>query len=189
MIIGITGNIGSGKSEVSKIFAKHSFKIINADKIGHKLLIKNKKLISKLFGKRVLKNNKIDRKKLGNIVFNDKKQLKKLNDAIHPLIKKEIGNLIVNKKVNCIIEAAILVESNWHKLCDKIVLVKSPKISSIKRLVDNNGYSRDKIKNILKTQFPNKRLEKYADIVINNNKDFKHLEKQCLRIISLFDSQ
>src|SRR3989344_8046141 len=120
MIIGITGPIGSGKTTVAKLFSRRHFSRIDADEIGHELLknsqIKNK--IIKEFGNEILDNRKtIDRNKLGNIVFNDDRKLKKLNSIMHLTIINEIKNQIKIIQTKCgdnvkiIIDAPLLFET------------------------------------------------------------------------------
>lgn len=191
MIIGITGSIGSGKTAAAKIFSKHWFNSINADEISHNLMknsseLKNK--LVKIFGNVILdKKCNIDRKKLGNIVFNDKNELKKLNSIMHPLIIYEIKNKIriIQKKcgdgTKIIIDAPLLIETNLKNYVDKIIVIKSDKKNVIKRL--NKKYPKEKIERILKAQMPLEEKIKYADFVIENNKDLKYLEKQVNSII------
>lgn len=191
MIIGITGSIGSGKTTVARIFSKHRYKRIVADEIWHQILKNNpaayKKIIEN-FGNGILdKNKEVDRKKLGDIVFNDVKQLKKLNSITHPIILKEIKNSIkkIQKKrgsqAKVVIDAALLLETNSKHLVDRIGVVKCDKENILKRL--NKKYPKKKIERILKVQMPLGEKIKHADFVIDNNKDLKHLERQVARII------
>tara|TARA_Y100000310_G_scaffold251715_1_gene258305 strand:- start:23907 stop:24458 length:552 start_codon:yes stop_codon:yes gene_type:complete len=177
MIIGITGYIGSGKTTFSNIFKSHGFKIIKADKIGHKIL-KSKKVKNKIvkeFGKNILKNKSIDRKKLGNIVFNNKSKLNKLNKIMHPIILKLIKSKIKSSKnKNIIIEAALLHKIKLYRLVDKIILIKTNKNLIIKRSVN-----KEKIKSILKHQT----MPKKVDITIHNNKSVSHLKKSTNNLI------
>ena len=191
MIIGITGSIGSGKTTIAKLFSRHWYNRIDADEIGHELIKKNsvayKKIINE-FGNILLdKSKNINRKELGNVVFNDNKKLKKLNSITHPLIVQEIRNQIKQIKQKCgsktkiIIDAPLLLETKTKNLVDKIIVVKCNKENIIKRL--NKKYPKEKIEKILKTQMPlNKKLE-YADFVIDNNRNIWHLERQVKIII------
>lgn len=151
MIIGVTGPIGSGKDEVCRILAHYGAKIIDADKIGHRILGKG-----------------IDRKKLGDEVFSDKKKLKALNRAIHPKIKNRIvGQVATCPYKNIAINAALLKEIGLIELCDEVWVVMASKAQRMRRLA-GRPYDKKKINNIMKNQMPQKGYLKIADRVIWN---------------------
>jgi|TARA_B100001971_G_C17852645_1_gene364170 dephospho-CoA kinase len=176
MIIGLTGSIGSGKTAIAKMFS--GYKVVDADKIGHGLL--NKKEIKS----KIIKEFKtINRKKLSLIVFNNKSKLKKLNKIMWPLITREIKSIIKNnKKKNVVIDAAVLIESGWDKLVDKVVVVKVSRKNQIKRLIKSKKYDIKLINKIIKLQLSQEKRLKYADYVIDNNKSLKNIEKQIIKI-------
>jgi dephospho-CoA kinase len=179
MIIGITGNFGSGKTTVAKAFGRMGYFVIDADKIGHDILKKEAYAkVVKAFGKGILKNRKIDRKKLGQIVFNDKSKLRKLNKITHPIIIKNINKKIKslkNKKI--IIDAAVLIEAKWYKICDKVIVVKISKENQLKR-AKNKEYA----KAIIKNQMSQTKKLKYADFVIDNDKPWGGLNSQLIKL-------
>lgn len=191
MIIGITGTLGSGKTTVAKLFSRHSYNRIDADEIAHQTIKKNSpayKIIVGNFGEEILgKNNDIDRKKLGNIVFNNYKGLQKLNSIMHPTIIENIKNRIEIIKEKCkdkakiVIDAPLLLETKSKNLVDKIVVVKCNKKNILERL--GNKYSKQKIEKILKAQMILKEKLRYADFVMDNNMDLKHLEMQVKKVI------
>ena len=193
MIIGVTGPIGSGKTTVAKLFRRHWYNRIDADEIGHDILKKNYVTYAKIvkfFGNGILDKNKdINRKKLGDIVFDNEKKLEKLNSLTHPIIIKSIKNEISKIKKRCggktrmIIDAPLLLETKMENLVDKVVVVKCSKKNILKRL--NKKYSKGKIEKILKRQMPLEEKLKHADFVVDNNKSIKHLEKQVERIIEM----
>ena len=195
MIIGITGPIGSGKTTVAKLFSRRHFSRIDADEIGHELLknsqIKNK--IIKEFGNEILDNRKtIDRNKLGNIVFNDDRKLKKLNSIMHLTIINEIKNQIKKIKTKCgdnvkiIIDAPLLFETKTEYVVDKIVVVKTSNKKIIKR---NKKFPKEQIEKILKAQMPLEDKIKRADFVIENNRNFSHIEKKVMEITKKLENE
>ena len=190
MIIGITGSIGSGKTTAARIFSKYRYNRIDADDIAHEIIGKNTKaykIIIKTFGNGILDKNKgIDRKKLGNLVFNDEIKLKKLNSSMHPIIIEEIKNQVKKIQNKClgepkiIIDAPLLLETGAKKLVDKIIVVKTFSDNIIKR---NKRFSIKQIETISKYQMPLNEKLKHADFVIDNNGDLKNLEKQVEEVI------
>jgi dephospho-CoA kinase len=182
MIIGITGIFGSGKTEIACIFAGYGYKLINVDNVGHILLdkkeIKNK--IVKEFGN-VLTNKKVDRRKLKDIVFNDPKELKKLDRIIHPYLVKEVKKLIKKYK-KAVVDAALLIELGMYKYVDKIVVVKINKNKAIKRITENKKYTKKEIENVIKSQLSQNKKLKYADFIVDNNKSVNNTRKQITGI-------
>ena len=186
MIIGITGSIGSGKTTVASIFSRQGFLLIDADEISHSLIRKNRAGYRKVlteFGDKILdKNMDIDRKKLGDIVFNDARKLDKLNSLLHPSIGSEIRKKTKkSKNKDFVLDIPLLIETNAKNLVDKIVLVKSDKRNIFSRL--RKKYPREKIEKILKNQMPFKQKLRYADFVVKNDGNDKGLEKQVLEIL------
>ena len=190
MIIGITGSIGSGKTTAAKLFSRHWYNRIDADEIGHEIIKKNSvayKKVIKGFGSEILdKNKNINRKKLGEIVFSDRNKLKKLNSIMHTIIINEIINQIkkikekCGKKTKIVIDAPLLLETGTKNLVDKTIVVKCDIENIIKR---SKRYTKERIEKILKSQTPLDEKLKYADFVVDNDKDLKHLKKQVKNII------
>lgn len=186
MILGITGIFGSGKTTIANLFAKHGFKVIKADEIGHKLLNKKsiKEEIISEFGGLILVNNRIKRGKLKDIVFNNHKKLIKLNKIIHPKIIKEIKSIIKkSKNKNIVIDAALLIEAKALNLVDKLIVVKINRKEQLKRILKKKKYNKKEIKNIIKSQLNQKEKLKYANIVVDNSKDLKNTKKQVNKIV------
>lgn len=186
MIIGITGIFGSGKTTVAGLFARHGYKVINADEIGHWLLNKKpiKDKVIKEFGSSILTNKNIDRKKLKNIVFYSHKKLIKLNKIIHKPIIDEIKSIIKkSKNKNVVVDGALLIEAGALNLIDKLIVVKINKKEQLKRLLKKGKYNKREINNIIRSQLSQKEKLKYGDIAVDNSRGLSYTKKQVGEII------
>lgn len=187
MIIGITGNIGSGKSAAAEIFRKNGYKVINADSIGHELYRREdiKTKVVKEFGQDILSNNEISRVKLKKIVFYNPEKLKKLNSIVHPEIIKKIKNKITHLN-NVVIDAALIVEVDFK--CDKLILITIDKDIQMKRLLKKGKYTKEEINNILTSQLPQEEKIKHADFIVDNSGSKEELEENIGKIIRALTS-
>ena len=184
ILIGITGGIASGKSTMINYLNEKGYSTIEADQLGHKILEPENpgyKNILEIFGTDILdKSGTINRQILGKIVFSNPNKLKQLNDISHPaiskMIKKEYKKLSPNSLEGIVfLEAALLIETDWYKLCDQIWVVLLEHFLANKRLQLRDGLSKEEAESRLSSQIsPEKRIE-FADLVINNNKSSKDL--------------
>ena len=184
-VIGLTGNIGAGKSTVGEILKKNGFTVIDADRIGWQILerLEIKKEMLNEFGD-VLKNGTIDRKKLGQIVFSDKRKLKLLNALIHPLLLQKLKREIQkNNKEIIVVNAALIFEWEIENWFDKIVLVTASKEKRLQRLLKKNYSKEDAIQRI-NAQMNDKKMIKKSDFVIINNGTKKKLKSQTLALVT-----
>jgi len=128
MVIGITGNTGSGKTIIAGFFRQWGGYVISADRMGWEVLLDDR-VIEKLrgiFGDGIIKDGKVDRKKLGDIVFEDQEQLLKFNKIVHPTLLLELRETIKNcKKDIVIVDAALILEWGIKDWFDYIILVSS----------------------------------------------------------------
>lgn len=186
-VIGLTGGIASGKTTISNILKKLGAIIIDADKIARKVVEKSSpalKDIEENFGRDVLfKNGRLDRKKLGNIVFNDTGSLKKLNEIIHPYIVEKIIDEINHYKETynnrvIILDAALLIELNLMDLVEEVWLIVVPEEMQLGRLVERDNISADQAQKRIDAQIPLEDKKKYADLIIDNSKDLTYLQAQ-----------
>ena len=173
LIIGLTGNFGSGKTTVANFFRDYGAKVIDADAITRSFLEKNRKCIkkvAKVFGHAILLANKINRIALAKIVFQDPRELKKLTDILYPIGLKEIKKQITkNKNTKLIVlDVPLLFESGWNKLTDVNIVVQSNRNLQIKRLIKRTMLSKSDILKRIRCQMPIKEKIQKADIVIDN---------------------
>jgi dephospho-CoA kinase len=190
IVIGLTGGILTGKSTVSEILAKLGAVIIDADKIGHEAYRPQTKVwreVVDAFGTGILKQNgEIDRKKLGDIVFNDPKALSRLNEITHPamhsMMKEEIEKLR-NEGVDVVVlEAAVLIEANWTDLVDEVWVTVAPEETAVKRLQNRGGLSEQQARARIRSQLSSEERAKHADVIINTNCDLAEVRAKVERL-------
>lgn len=174
ILVGLTGNIGSGKTTVSRLFSMLGVPVYHADEKGRQFLgfpEVQEKVIS-LFGEEVLDEyGKIDRKKLASVVFADKEKLRQLNEVIHPMVRKDFRQW-ANKQAGypyVMEEAAILFESGLAGDFDKIVLVTAPEHLRISRVCKRDGVGADSVRQRARHQWREEDKESLSDFIIKNN--------------------
>lgn len=183
-IIGITGQIGAGKSTAAKVFSQMGTAVINADRIGREVVEKNIHLrlkFARAFGKEVLTpNQKLRRHRVAEIAFSSQSQKRKLDRLVHPFLVKELKRQIKKlSKTNevIVIDAALLLDWNLGKLLDKILVIDSKSEKCINRLVQR-GITRSDALARQKLQRSSADFRKHADNVIVNNSSKKNFESQ-----------
>lgn len=173
LTVGLTGGIGSGKSTVAKIFETLGVPVFNSDVEAKKLLFSNKKIIRlvKTEFPVAFENNQLNKTKLAQLVFNDTKALEKLNQIIHPEVKKVFMQWVeANKTAPFVVkEAAILIETNLHKELDKLILVTAPTSLRIQRVIARDGIDEQEIIQRMKNQLSDDEKISFADFVITND--------------------
>ncbi|OQB10861.1 MAG: Dephospho-CoA kinase [Candidatus Omnitrophica bacterium ADurb.Bin205] len=189
IIIGVTGIFGSGKSTVSRIFKAHGSTIIDADKIARRYLspeTKTYKSIVNYFGRGILKaGRKIDRRKLGKVVFANRRLIYKLNSIIHPKVIGEIKSRIEKLKNGIIVlDAPLLIESGLKKVVDSLIVVIIDNDELIRRAVKKTSLKKAEIINRVKSQIPLRKKMRLADFIIDNSGTMEETRKQVKRIIS-----
>ncbi|MDH5364023.1 MAG: dephospho-CoA kinase [Dehalococcoidia bacterium] len=190
IIVSVTGNIGSGKSTVCQILARLGATIIDADELAHETYKPHSQTWQELintFGKDIAKaNEKIDRQKLGQIVFSHPEALAKLNQIVHPrtygMAQEKIEDYRRQGAKAIVVEATLLIEAGWTDLVDKVWLVVTPEDVAIQRLTQHKGISKAQILARLKAQMPAEEKMKYADEVIYNAGSLNQLEAKVTEL-------
>ncbi|NLL27718.1 MAG: dephospho-CoA kinase [Bacteroidales bacterium] len=170
--IGLTGNIGSGKSTIAKIFQSFGFDFLDADVMAKELyyIDEIRVRIEKLLGKSILnKDGKVDYKIISEQYFNNAEIYKSLNNILYPALQQKIKKEISNSKKNLIIEAAMLFEIGFCSLYDYIITVSAPIEERIERIKKRNGFSTELFMEREKNQSSASWKEQNSDFVIYNN--------------------
>lgn len=188
LIVGLTGGIASGKSLVARVFKDLGAHVIDADRIVHELLEPNEQAWREVldhFGRDILlPDGGINRRKLGDIVFNDAEKLAWLNRCLHPRVFDIYTTRVRNlrsRQPNAIIvfNAALLIETGYHRTMDRLVVVYADYEQQIARLTIRDDLSRGQSLNRIKSQMPLDEKRGYADYVIDNTGTRENTERQA----------
>ncbi len=173
MRIGITGGIGSGKSEVTKYLRSLSEYVICADEVSRQIVMPGEEgadALRREFGAGIfLEDGTLNRKKLADEVFSDEKKLMVLNNILHPLILKRIEELAKQREGRVFIDAALLIQTGMHKTVDMIWLVVADLSTRISRVVKRDGLSAAEVERRIKSQISDEEMAAFADEIIRND--------------------
>ncbi|MFW5974809.1 MAG: dephospho-CoA kinase, partial [Bacteroidota bacterium] len=188
----LTGNIGSGKSTVSRVFQALGVPVFHADQEA-KNLYKDAEVLAEVadaFGKDVINNKgELDKARLASIIFSDKEKLKRINAIIHPKVRQKYHDWLEmhGKASYTLQEAAIMIESGLYKIMDKIIVVTAPQHERLQRISSRDGFDREEILKRMENQYPESTLRSYADFVIENH-DHQLVIPQVLEIHNILSS-
>ncbi|MDE1920336.1 MAG: dephospho-CoA kinase [Candidatus Omnitrophica bacterium] len=183
LVIGLTGNLGCGKSTVAAMFARRGAKTIDADLVTRRLLTKNEKCIkkvAKIFPGVILVSNKVDRSELAKIVFNHPRELHKLTNILYPEALKAVKNQLSRYKHESLVvlDAPLLFESGWNKITDITIVVKALRRQQIERACKRLGITHSEALRRLRNQMPLKAKSDMADMIIDNSHDLVQTQNQ-----------
>ena len=185
MIIGLTGGIGSGKSAAAEYFIELGIEVIDADEVSKNILVKNenaKKAFTDRFGEKYIKNNQIDREALREDIFQDEAKRKNLESIIHPIVRDEIGQFLVNSKsIYKIVMVPLIIETNSVEFYDKIIVVDCETNLQIERASSRDNQSKENIINIMNNQATREERLKIASFVIENNSNLDDLRDAVIK--------
>ena len=181
-IIGLTGGIGSGKSSVGNLLEHKNIPLYYSDLRAHEIMNESDKIVrtlKELYGEDIYIDGKLDREKLGSIVFADKEKLAALNNLVHPEVFADFDKWKKEQNADFIIkEAAILFESGSYKNCDIVVTVSAPVETRIIRTMARDDKSREEVMERISKQWTDEQREEKADYVIKNDSSFLDLERE-----------
>lgn len=173
-IIGLTGGIGSGKSTVANCFSQLGIDIVNADEAARNVVEKGSSSLSKIathFGpKSLLEDGSLNRAFLREEIFNQPDKRQWLEELLHPLIKIWIQEALANSSSSyTILESPLLLETNQHKLTDRILVVDVPEELQVSRAMQRDSNNKQQIEAIMDNQISREERIKRADDIIDNS--------------------
>ncbi|MGX2039909.1 dephospho-CoA kinase [Methylocaldum sp. MU1018] len=190
LIIGLTGGIGCGKSTVAELFADKGVPILDADVIARELVEPGRpafEAIKQRFGTVILKNGRLDRAKLREIVFSDPEAKRWLEALLHPLVYSEIGQRITTLSAPyCLVVVPLLLETGQRALVDRLLVVDCPEDIQRRRVQLRDGLSEKQIDPIMASQIGRSERLAAADDVLENTADEADLAEKVERLHQLY---
>lgn len=186
-VIGLTGGIASGKSTVSNYLITKGYQVIDADNIARAVVKKGsiglEKIVNAFGNSILLENGSLDRKKLREIVFNEKEALIQLEEITHPLIidriKENIKVMRENEMINIVfLDCPLLFEMSLEYLVDEVWLVSTTIQNQISRIVERDDTTPSEARNIINQQMPLDQKAKKSDVIIENNSTIEVLKSR-----------
>lgn len=192
-IIGITGGVGAGKTQVlSYIETHYKCRIVRADEAAHLLYEPGQECYQKLvafLGQQILNDdNTINKAKMAGIIFQDQKLLEGVNGIVHPAVKKYILEQIAYEREKgeadyFFIEAALLIEEQYDQIADELWYIHSDVAVRERRLAESRHYSTQKTADIMRGQLSEAEFRRHCRVVISNNGDLKETYEQIKHIM------
>lgn len=183
--VGITGNIGSGKSTLVRIFAQLGVPVYDADSRAKAVMVEDQILVSQI--KNLLGANAynsqggLNRQEISQQVFNNAQLLQQLNALVHPALFNDFDKWVLKQDAPYILkEAALLIESESYKNLDTLIVVLADEEIRLKRSMARDGVEQDAILARMRNQLPQEEKAKFAQFIIHNNDDL--LIPQVLKI-------
>ena len=179
--IALTGGIATGKSTVASLLALNGMRVIDADSISHEILDASSSWVKETYGDEYVNNSKVDRAKLGKLIFSDEKAKKTLEEFLHPKIRVEIEKRSIKQdsfKFPYLIDIPLFFENDAYDIQESVV-VYTPSDIQLDRFMKRNGYSKEESLKRIASQMPIDEKKKKATWVIDNSKNLKHLQREC----------
>lgn len=196
-VIGVTGGVGAGKSEILTYIADNwNAAVVETDEVGYLVMRPGKSCfapIVELFGPGILQEDgTLDRAKIAELVFRDKELLEKLNAIVHPAVKRYIQKAIEREREMdtdvFIVESALLVEDKYNAICDELWYIYADEETRTERLMKNRGYSKEKIQSIFANQLSEDEFSEQCDFEIDNSGDFEDTKEQIKQRMQMYET-
>lgn len=180
MILGLTGGSGTGKSSACDFFRKKGFLILDLDKVSRKVCLKGEKCLDEIvgyFGTDILdENGELIRRKLGDIVFSDRKKLEILNKITHKYLIEETRKFISeNAGRNIVLDAPLLFEAGAQAMCTHTLCILSKNENRLKRIIQRDGISAESAQNRIASQPDDEFYLSRCDFAVHNDSDIDTL--------------
>jgi dephospho-CoA kinase len=186
-ILGLTGSIGMGKSTTAKFFAEEGVPVHDADAAVHRLYEGEAVDPIEAAFPGSTANGKVDRKKLSRQVVGNSVAIKKLEQIVHPLVRKSEERFLAEARRNgaeiVVLDIPLLYETGAHKRCDAVVVVSAPADVQRDRALQRPGMTEEKFNELLAKQLPDEEKRRRADFVVDSSRGFEAARAQVREIL------
>jgi len=192
--VGLTGSIAVGKSYVCSVLAEEGCHVIDADEVAREVVepgTQGLSLIVRDFGEEVLgPDGRLDRARLGAIVFSDPQKRQLLNSLLHPLVIEAQDEWLENTERDdpdgiAVVDAALMIESGGYKRFDKLIVVWCEPELQLRRLMKRNALDREEAEKRIASQMSQEEKKKYADFLIDTSGEFDETRQQVLGVLEV----
>lgn len=189
--LGLTGGIGSGKTTIAKKFIERGIPVLNTDLLARDLMESNETIMSsmiKTFGELSYIDNKLNRKYIADIVFNDSKQLDLLNKITHPIVRQEIIKWMDKQTTNfCVVESAIMFNSDLYTIFDELICVAAYKETRIERIIKRDNCSKEQALARMDKQISQEEMISKCRFTIVNDSTLLTTDAQIRMILTMLE--
>ncbi len=185
--IALTGGIATGKSTVASLMALNGMRVIDADTISHEILDASSSWVRETFGNEYVNGSKVNRTKLGSLIFCDDEKKKVLEEFLHPKIREEIQIRSIKQdgfKFPYLIDIPLFFENSAYNIKDSVV-VYTPSDVQLERFIKRNKYSEEESLKRIASQMPIDEKKEKATWVIDNSKNLKHLQQEVEDFVNI----
>ncbi len=183
IIIGLTGNIGSGKSTVAALLREMGYPVLDADLLAERARELKKAELKALFPE-AFRGEELDRRRLAQLVFQDPERLRALEDLIHPEVRRLLEAELARLEAPLVfVEIPLLFEKGWEGRLDGVVLVAAPLEERLKRVMARSGLSREEVLARERAQMPEEEKRRRATWVLENRGSLEDLKAQVQALL------
>lgn len=196
-MIGLVGGIGSGKSFLAKELKKnHAVVIVEGDAAGHEVLKETavKQSLRQTFGDQIFdRSGEVDRKRMSELVFGSGPARESARAALEAIVHPRITDRLIQEIREAqsqpgvefvVLDAAVLLEAGWRKLCDKVIFVEASDRQRLERVAASRGWTLEQLRAREESQLPLEQKRKEADDVVDNSQGAEHARIQLEAALS-----
>lgn len=187
LVVGLTGNMGAGKSTTVRMIQEMIVPVFDCDKTVHRLMRESREMKALFYRKfpQSVVQDEIDRSVLSDLIKEKKLDVRQLEQMIYPFLEKELKNFFLRHRLEpvVVLDVPLLFEAKWDRFCDKIIVVSAPEEVLKKRVFERSGMTEDKYQALTLRQMPDKEKRQKADYVIETQYGIEPVRQRLIEIM------